>query len=146
MASDDSFTQMIFFIASIIVAVSIAGTIIGVSGVLANEMRTKADSAASEMGSAIVFLNDPRNVPYEDGVITLYIKNVGEMSQSYNDLILFIDGEYTEFDARIVNSSSENWVTGAVIEVTATIALEEGDHTAKAILENGVSDTLDFRL
>jgi flagellar protein FlaG len=146
MASDDSFTQMIFFIASIIVAVSIAGTIIGVSGVLANEMRTKADSAASEMGSAIVFLNDPRHVPYEDGVITLYIKNIGEISQSYNDLILFIDGEYTEFDARIVNSSSENWVTGEVIEVTATITLEEGDHTAKAILENGVSDTLDFRL
>ena len=146
MASDDSFTQMIFFIASIIVAVSIAGTIRGVSGVLANEMRTKADSAASEMGSAIVFLNDPRHVPYEGGVITLYIKNIGEIPQSYHDLIIFIDGEYTEFDARMVNSSSENWVTGEVIEVTATIMLEEGEHTAKAILGNGVSDTLDFRL
>lgn len=146
MASDDSVTQMIFFIASIIVAVSIAGTIIGVTGMMSDEMRTKANSAVSEMGSSIVFANDPRHVPYQDGVITLYIKNTGDVTQNYQDLIIFIDGQYVEFDADIVGSSGQNWVTGAVIEVTATIVLDSGDHTAKAILGNGVSETLDFRL
>jgi flagellar protein FlaG len=146
MASDDSITQMIFFIASIIVAVSIAGTIIGVTGLMAEEMRTKANNAVSEMGSSIVIINDPRRVPYEDGVITLYIKNIGEVTQSYGDLILFIDGQFVEFEVEKVGSGSDNWVTGGVIEVTATIVLDAGDHTAKAILGNGVSDTLDFRL
>ncbi len=145
MASDASVTQMIFFIASILVAVSIAGTIIAITGLMADEMKTKANTAVSEMGSSIVFANDPRHVPYEDGVITLYIKNTGEVAQSYNNLILFIDGQYVEFDADLIGSSN-NWVTGEVLEVTATIVLEEGDHTAKAILGNGVSDTLDFRL
>lgn len=146
MASDDSFTQMVFFVASIIVAVSIAGTIIGVTGLMAEEIRNKANDAASEMSSSLVFVNDPRQVPYDNGTITFYIKNNGEMVQSYQQLIIFIDGEFTEFDARIMGSSSENWVTGEVIEVTASIVLAEGDHTAKAILANGVSDTLDFRL
>lgn len=146
MASDDSFTQMIFFVASIIVAVSIAATIIGVTGLMTEEMRTKANNAASEMGSSIVFVNDPRHVPYEGGVVTFYIKNTGETAQSYQKLIIFIDGEYRDFNASIVGSSGGNWVTGGVLEVTATIALGNGDHTAKAILSNGVSDTLDFRL
>ncbi len=146
MASDDSFTQMIFFVASIIVAVSIAATIIGVTGLMTEEMRTKANNAASEMGSSIVFVNDPRHVPYEGGVVTFYIKNTGETAQSYQKLIIFIDGEYRDFNASIVGSSGGNWVTGGVLEVTATIALDNGDHTAKAILSNGVSDTLDFRL
>jgi archaeal flagellar protein FlaG len=146
MASDNSITEMIFFIASIIVAVSIAGTIIGVTGLMAEEMRTKGQSAVSEMGSSIVIVNDPRHVPYEDGVVTLYIKNTGEQTQFYQDLIIFIDGQYVEFDTELIESGSDNWVTGRVIEVTATIALEAGDHTAKAILGNGVSDTLDFRL
>jgi archaellum component FlaG (FlaF/FlaG flagellin family) len=113
---------------------------------MAQELKMKSETMSNEMGTSIKIVNDPRHVPYGEGVITLYIENIGEMSQSYNDLILFIDGEYTEFDAKIVNSSSGNWVTGEVIEITATIALEEGDHTAKAILGNGVSDTLDFRL
>jgi archaellum component FlaG (FlaF/FlaG flagellin family) len=145
MASDDSVTQMIFFVASVLVAVSIAGTIMAISGLMADEMKTKANGAVSEMGSSIVFANDPRHVPYEDGVLTLYIKNTGETVQSYNSLILFIDGQYVEFDADLLGPGNL-WVTGGMIEITVTIVLGEGDHTAKAILSNGVSDTLDFRL
>ncbi len=146
MASDDSITQMIFFIASIIVAVTIAGTIIGITGLMADEMRVKSDNAVSVMGSSITIVNDPRHVPYENGTITIYIKNTGELPQSYRDLIIFIDGQYIEFEADLVGPGGENWVTGRVIEVTATLMLGAGDHTAKAILGNGASDTLDFRL
>lgn len=146
MASDDSITQMIFFIASIIVAVTIAGTIIGITGLMADEMRIKSDTAVSVMGSSITIVNDPRNVPYENGIITLYIKNTGDLSQSYQDLIIFIDGQYIEFEADLVGPGGNTWVTGRVIEISATLVLGAGDHTAKAILGNGVSDTLDFRL
>ncbi|MDW5562863.1 MAG: hypothetical protein SA339_06510 [Methanomassiliicoccus sp.] len=146
MASDDSITQMVFFIASIIVAVSIAGTIIGVTGLMSDEVRTKANGAVTEMGSSIAFVNDPRHVPYEEGNLTLYIKNTGDIVQSYRDLIIFVDGQYVEYEVKIVGSDSENWVTGGMVEVTVAIVLEAGDHTAKAIVGSGVSDTLDFRL
>ena len=146
MASDDSITQMIFFIASIIVAVTIAGTIIGITGLMADEMRVKSDNAVSVMGSSITIVNDPRHVPYENGTITIYIKNTGELPQSYRDLIIFIDGQYIEFEADLVGPGGNTWVTGRVIEISATLVLGAGDHTAKAILGNGVSDTLDFRL
>jgi flagellar protein FlaG len=146
MATDESFTRMIFFIASIVVAVSIAGMIMGISGLMVEELRTKATDTASELGSEIVIANDPRHVPYEDGVLKLYIKNVGDNAQYYNNLIIFIDGEFITHGARLVNTNQTAWTTGSVIEITALVDLEPGDHTAKAILQNGVSDTFEFRL
>ncbi|MBI0584384.1 MAG: hypothetical protein ISF22_09185 [Methanomassiliicoccus sp.] len=146
MASDDSFTHMIFFIASIVIAVSIAGTLIAVTGLMVDEVRTKGTNAASEMGSSIVISNDPRHVPHDNDTLTLYIKNTGEVTQTYQDLIIFIDGEYVTYGGRLVGTGNGQWSTGRVVEITAMIGLGPGDHTAKVILANGVSDTLEFRV
>ena len=146
MASDASFTQTIFFIASIVVAVSIAGTIIAVSGMMADEVRTKAGAAASEMGSSIVIINDPRQVPYDDGQLTIYIKNVGSTVPSHRDMLIFLDGEFIEYDARLLDDSRDTWSIGSVVEATITANMQAGDHTVKIVLTNGISDTLDFRI
>ena len=146
MASDASFTQTIFFIASIVIAVSIAGVLMGMTGMMVDEMKVKADATASEMGSSIAIVNDPRNVPYSEGRLTLYIKNLGNVAPSYESLLIFIDGEYIEYYADLINGANRTWSTGSVIEVTVMADIAPGDHTVKAILSNGISDTLDFRL
>jgi len=146
MASDASFTQTIFFIASIVVAVSIAGTIMGATGMMVDEVRTKANAAASELGSSISIINDPRHVPYADGQLTLYIKNVGSTAPPYEDLLIFLDGEYVEYHANLIDGPNNTWSTGRVVEVTIATELVPGDHSIKAVLSNGISDTLDFRL
>ena len=146
MASDASFTQTIFFIASIVIAVSIAGTMIAVTGMMADEVRTKAGAAASEMGSSIVIINDPRQVPYDEGQIIIYIKNVGSTAPSYRNMLIFLDGEFIEYDARLLDGTNETWSIGSVVEATITADVQEGDHTVKVVLSNGISDTLDFRI
>lgn len=146
MASDASFTQTVFFIASIVIAVSIAGTMIGVTGMMVDEVRTKANAAASEMGSSIQIVNDPRHVPYDGIQITFYIKNIGNTSPSYEDMLIFLDGEYVEYNANLVNDNNRTWSTGSIVKITVSADMMPGDHSVKAILSNGVSDTLDFRL
>ena len=146
MASDASFTQTIFFIAPIIVAVAIAGTMIGVTDMMADEVRTKAAASASEMGSSIVIINDPRQVPYADGLVTIYIKNVGSTTPSYKDMLVFLDGEYIEYDAEPIDGTNKTWSSETTIKVTISAGMMPGDHSVKVVLSNGVSDTLDFRL
>ncbi len=146
MAAESSFTQMLFFIASILVAVSISGVIIGISGSMAQEIQTKANNASSEMGTSILFVNDPRYVPYHDGNLTLYLKNIGDITLYNYNMLIFIDGEYIDHSVQVVGTNSTAWTPGNTIEIHAEIVLQPGDHSAKAITANGVSDTMDFRL
>lgn len=146
MASDASFTQTIFFIASIVTAVAIAGTMIGVTSMMADEVRTKAVASASEIGSSIVIINDPRQVPYADGRLTIYIKNVGSTVPSYENMLVFLDGEYVEYDAGPIDGTDKTWSTETTIKISISANMMPGDHSIKVVLSNGVSDTLDFRL
>ena len=70
MAADSSFTQMLFFIAAIVVAVSVSGVLIGVSNSMANELKVKSETMSNEMGTEIKIINDPRHVPYQNGDLT----------------------------------------------------------------------------
>jgi len=144
MAADGSFTQMLFFIAAIVVAVSVSGVLIGVSNSMAQELKVKAESTSDQMGTSIQFVNDPRHVPYEDGSLILYIKNVGDITLNCKEIVIFIDGQYIN-DAFVV-SANNNWLVGEMIEIRANATLATGDHLAKASMANGVSDSMDFRI
>jgi archaellum component FlaG (FlaF/FlaG flagellin family) len=146
MASDATFSENILFIASLVVAVSIAGMIMGVTAMMADEVRVKAEASADEMGSSIVVINDPRHMPYADGQLTLYVKNVGVTSPPYKGLIVLLDGEYVEYDATLLNGSGNAWPRGSVLEIVVNANVASGDHTIKVILPNGASDTFVFRL
>lgn len=146
MASDASFSETILFIASIVVAVSVAGTIMGVTGMMADEVRVKMDASVDEMGSSIVIINDPRHMPYADGQLTLYIKNVGITAPQYKGIIILLDGEYVEQEAGLIGGSGSTWPRGGVLEVKIRADIMPGDHSIKAMLPNGASDTFDFRL
>lgn len=146
MGVDASVTHTTFFIASILVAASISGVIIGVSNSMANEIKVKSQVLGDEMATAISIVNDPRNMPYEAGVLTVYVKNVGEISLNYNNIVILIDGVYMDHTASVAGGSTTVWGKSAVIEATVAIALGPGDHYVKVVTENGVSDMLYFRM
>jgi flagellar protein FlaG len=146
MAAESSFTHMLFFIAAIVVAVSVAGVLIGVSNSMANEIRLKSDSLASEMGTEITIINDPRQVPYSNGTLTLYLKNTGDITLNYNGIGIFIDGQYLDGLAITSEEGSPYWQPTHTLELQVTVALEPGDHMAKVVMPNGVSDTMAFRI
>ncbi|NLI73462.1 MAG: hypothetical protein GX369_01640 [Euryarchaeota archaeon] len=146
MSADASVTQTTFFIASLVVAASLAGVIIGISNSMANEIENKVQVASDQMATDMVIINDPRSVPYNDGMITIYVKNVGDISLKYNRITILIDGRFVKDPNISLSDSSVGWSSGSVIEITAPIDLEKGDHSVKVTTDNGFSDTMLFRL
>ena len=61
MAADTAITHMVFFIASILVAASIAGVIIAVSNNMANDLVAKENGISDTMQTNIEIINDPRD-------------------------------------------------------------------------------------
>jgi archaeal flagellar protein FlaG len=145
MAADSSFTQMLFFIAAIIVAVSVSGVLIATSTSMANELKVKSESMSNEVGTDIKIINDPRHVPYADNNLTLYIKNIGDVSLNYNNIAILIDGQYINATAVMSENAGPTWTVGKTIEFSADITLSPGDHQVKAVMPNGVSDSMAFR-
>ncbi len=146
MAADSSFTQMLFFIAAIVVAVSVSGVLIGMSGSIAQEMKLKSNNLAEKMGTDILIINDPRSVPYQDGNLTLYVKNVGDITLNYNSIVIFIDGQYMNDTAIVPGSNARVWPVSGTITVNITVGLVAGDHLAKVVMPNGVYDAMTFRI
>ena len=145
MSADGSFTHSIFFIASLLVAVSISGVIIGVSNNMANELVSKANAIGNEMSTSIKIINDPRQMPYSDEVLKIYVKNVGDNSINYRSVIVFIDGKPAQYTANIADAGISEWTPGTVLEINASVTLEQGDHLVKVTTSNGVSDSMSFR-
>lgn len=145
MAADSSFTQMLFFIAAIVVAVSVSGVIIGISNSMVQELKVKTDSLKTEIGTDIEIVNDPRQVPYADGNLTIYLKNVGDISLKYNNIAILIDGQYVNETSVVNEFSGGMWPVGKTVEMKVKVLLSTGDHEIKAIMPNGVYDTMAFR-
>jgi flagellar protein FlaG len=146
MAADSSFTQMFFFIAAIVVAVSVSGVIIGISNSMVNELKMKSDTLRTELGTDIEIVNDPRKVPYTDGNLTIYLKNVGDITLKYNNIVILIDGQYVNGTSVVNEYSGGIWPIGKTVEMQITVSLSTGDHEIKAVMPNGVSDTMSFRI
>ncbi len=144
--ADSSFTQMLFFIAAIVVAVSVSGVIIGISNSMVQELKVKTDALAKEIGTGIEIVNDPRQVPYADGNLTIYLKNVGDITLKYNNIEILIDGQYVNETSVVNEYSGGIWSVGKTVEMHIVVALSAGDHELKAVMPNAVSDTMAFRI
>ena len=148
MASVSS-SHLILFIASLIVAASVAGTFtqgvqrlssalgdrsVDVSGDIRTDVRIISDS-----GSSAIYDDSG------DGMITVLVKNTGSrtLDASSDQIEVLVDGRYqTDVTVSVVDGSA--WAGGNVAKVEITQSLGSGDHRVKIIV-NGDSDVLRFR-
>jgi archaellum component FlaG (FlaF/FlaG flagellin family) len=112
---------------------------------MAQELKMKSETMSNEMGTEIKIINDPRYVPYQNGSLTIYIKNVGDISLNYNNIAILIDGQYINDTAIISGNTGPSWPIGRTVEISANVTLASGDHEIKATMANGVSDSMAFR-
>lgn len=150
MASVSSST-LILFIASLLVAASVAGTMttgverIGAalgdrSADVSSEIRTDV-TIISDAGSPTAIYNDTGT-----GNLTLLVKNTGSqpLANASSNFEIIVDGEYqTSVSTTVLDDSS--WRPGTVVEVTVSdISLSTGDHRVLLIV-NGDRETFEFR-
>lgn len=130
---------------AIVVAVAISGVLIGVSNSMANEVQMRSDIMVKEMGTDITLVNDPRSMPYSNGTLTIYLKNTGDIALDYNNIAIFIDGQYLD-SLPVISGNGYAWSPARTIELQVNVTLSSGDHTVKAVMPNGVSDMMAFRI
>lgn len=149
MASVSSST-LIIFIASILVAASVAGTMTNGVQRLSGALGDRSVDVSKQIETDVEIISDPASpeAVYDDtnNVLTLLVKNTGSESLAAEPrtLDVIVDGQYaTELTVEVVDGGS--WGPGNVVRVTAaSVSLSPGDHRIVVIV-NGDREVLEVR-
>ncbi len=146
-----SASHIVFFIAAVIVATSVASifatTVIRMSG----DIKEQADARVDEMNTRVAIINDPSAMPYNSsaGTLVLYVKNLGKTVLAEESTKVFIDGNFTRSENLTFSllDNATSWSRETVLEITIhNITLSSGDHRAKVVVSYGKSATLQFKI
>lgn len=149
MASVSSST-LIIFIASILVAASVAGTMTNGVQRLSGALGDRSVDVSQQIETDVEIISDPASpeAVYDDASnnVTLLVKNTGSESLAAQPRTfdVIVDGQYaTELTVEVVDGGS--WGPGNVVRVTATsVSLSPGDHRIVVIV-NGDREVLEVR-
>ncbi|WP_276301446.1 flagellar protein G [Halorussus lipolyticus] len=150
MASVSS-SHLILFIASLIVAASVAGTFTQGVQRLSSALGDRSVDVSGDIRTDISIISDAgSSAIYQesggDGMITVLVKNTGSrtLDAESDQIEVLVDGKYQpDVTVSVVDGSA--WAGGNVAKVEIPQSLGSGDHRVKIIV-NGDSDVLRFRI
>jgi len=148
MASVSSST-LIIFIASILVAASVAGTMTNGVQRLSGALGDRSVDVSREIRTDVELINDPGTPSsiYNDSTdtITLLVKNTGSqtLGAQPNTFDVLLDGTYAS-PSEVTVIGGGSWTEGKVARVTVDRNLTAGDHRV-VVTVNGDREVLEFR-
>ncbi len=148
MGAGASATQMVFFIASVIIALSVVGAIFMNVQSLSSAVIIGSKTLSEQLKTDITVINDPEIIPNSSGIYYIfYVKNTGVQEISTKYINVIIDGTMISDNDlnKTVIDSGQTWLTGDVLEINATVSLAPGNHNLRVIASNGIEDTFSFR-
>ena len=141
--------MLILFIASILVAASVAGTMTTGVNQLSNALSDRSLDVSYEIRTDVEIISDPGSgAVYDNGTntVTILVKNTGSgmLSADATNVDVLIDGDYhTNITITVVDGDS--WATGNVARVEAnSVDLGSGDHRIMVVV-NGDEERMEFR-
>lgn len=145
MAADSSVSHIMFFIAAVLVAGSLAGVFIGIASSMGQTIQDRGDAIGDQLQTDITIINDPVVVPYSDSTLTLYVKNTGTSTLSRNSLTILVDGLFQNYTVPGA-AADPSWLPQKVLAIEIEVVLLPGDHTVKVVTANGIADQMQFRI
>jgi flagellar protein FlaG len=142
MGFSTSGTHMIFFIASMLVAVSLVTVFVSTIYSLSGSMKESGDLLSSRMTTKIEIINDPSDVP--NNPLVIYVKNTGSSVIDANSVTLLVDGEAVSPSSLVILGGGTHWNSTETLAITVNTTLSSGEHTVKVVTGNGVSDSMKF--
>jgi len=144
-------SQMIFFIASMIVATAVAGVFVTTVINLSKDIRDEADDQADLFKIRAVIINDATAMPYNATCSTLiiYVKNTGTVGLDYNKVTILLNGTFFTKDNMTfaLKDGAADWQPEVVLEITMTnVTLASGDHSLKMWVQAKELDPFKFRI
>ncbi|NEU56480.1 flagellar protein G [Halorussus sp. MSC15.2] len=147
-----STSHLILFIASLLIAASVAGTFTQGVQRLSSALGDRSVDVSSDIRSDITLISDPGSgAVYDDsgdGNVTVLAKNTGsrDLEASSDQIEVLLNGRYqTNVSVTVVDGSA--WTVGNVLRITIRLdqPLDTGsDHRVKIIV-NGDEEVLQFR-
>lgn len=138
---------MIFFIAAILVAASMAGVFLSVGYSMAEKVSNESSAITDLSNSELRIINDPVMMPYSNGNLTVYVENLGSNVLSTASLTVMLDGIYINSTFfQYLGSGVTRWGPSVVLQINIEEPLAAGDHYIKVTIANGRSDSMAFRI
>ncbi|NJD53745.1 MAG: flagellar protein G [Candidatus Methanoperedens sp.] len=149
MGAGASATQMVFFITSVIIALSVVGAIFLNIQSISSAAIVGSKTFAEQLKTDITIIGDPELIPYNSssGIYTFYVKNTGKEELDIQYITVIIDGTIV-IDSNLNKTnlgSDPMWLSGDVLRINATTSLQDGSHNLRVITANGIEDTFSFR-
>jgi archaeal flagellar protein FlaG len=147
MGAGASATQMVFFITSVIIALSVVGAIFMNVQSLSSAVIVGSKTLAEQLKTDITVINDPEIIPKSGGIYTFYVKNTGIQELGTKYMTLIIDGTIISDNNlnKTIIEGGQTWLTGDVLQINTTVSLAPGNHNLRVIAGNGIEDTFLFR-
>ena len=146
-----SVSEMVLFIAGIVVAASVAGTLVTQVDRFNDAIDARSLDVAGDVRTDVAVISDPGAQVYDrngDNNVTLYVRNTGSanLPGDGSSLDVLFDGAFVETVSVTVVEGGPGWSTGGVIRVEFDAgSLTAGtDHRVQVIV-NEDEETFQFR-
>ena len=144
-----SASHLVLFIASIVVAAGVAGTLVTQVDRVSTSIVDQSEDVEEQIETDIRIINDlgePTSI-YDDGnELTLLVKNTGEteLRTDREAVDVLVEGQFNEpSNVTRVGSETVEWPPGTVVEVTVEDIEIDGE-TRLTVAVNGNEDTIRF--
>ncbi|UPW00430.1 flagellar protein G [Halorussus gelatinilyticus] len=144
-----STSHLILFIASLIIAASVAGTFTQGVQRLSSALGDRSIDLSGDIRTDISIISDPASGAVYNSAgeenITVLVKNTGSrpLEAESDQLEVIVDGKYqTSIAVTVLDGSA--WRVGNVVRLEIDQSLSGGDHRVKIIV-NGDEEVLQFR-
>jgi|Deesub1362A_J573_1020465.scaffolds.fasta_scaffold00981_15 flagellar protein FlaG len=144
--ASDSVTQMIFFVAALVVSSVVAAVMLSTVQETSNVFNQKSRSLVESIKDDITIINDPDNV--SNNPVIIYAKNTGESTVALDKKMfdVIIDGVYyTNYSVSSLSGNSE-WQPSDVAKITINTTLSSGTHSIRVYVRGNEWDEMKFRI
>ncbi len=152
--SSESVSTLVLFIAAMLVAAGVAGTLVTNVNDISGSIETQSGDVREKIDTDIEIISDPGSDAVYDGEgnVSILVKNTGDrtLSGDGSDLDVLINGEYRtngEFSTELHGGDADSsaWRSGEVLEIRLDGAdLDSGTEHRIAVLTNGDDETFEF--
>lgn len=150
-----SVSHLVIFIASILVAATVAGALVtGVDRISAS-VTDRSDATSEEIRTDLTIISDAgSDAVYQEeggnGTITVLVKNTGSnnLVATSDAIDVIVDGQFvTRADVTVTSleGGEFDWYTGSVVQIEVDRTLDSGDHRVQVVV-NGDREVLQFRV
>lgn len=145
----EGITHLIFFIGAIVIAVGVIGVVTTNVHSITASYGMSSKTLADQLKTDITIINDPAAIPCS-GNCSFYVKNTGKNTLDNSSVNLFLDGNYQNVTKNMtIMDGGSVWYPTYVLRLNISASLlpsGSGDHSVRVVTENGVFDTMPFRI